>query len=173
MSKSTKVFIISIVSVFVGFTLGVGYDQWKSSLESKQREQIALTLFREELIVNRAIAKDNREALKIELDGLNKKEENKQIYVLPFRFHQNAVWNTLIVYFPKKFSKNSKILLKLRSLGQEINYTNQLLESREEYRLNNSGHAEYTERLEIYDKEVLKFEELLLKEFDKIEPMLY
>ena len=41
--------------------------------------------------------------------------------------------------------------------------------SREEYRLNNSGHAAYQRRLKIYDSHLIEWEELLLKQVKELE----
>lgn len=171
-SDMTKGFIGGCLATLLGFSLSMFWDMHRVTLESKQRERTAITAFKEELTANRTIGKSNLDNLQIELSELNKKSDQSQVHVLPLQTHQNATWSLLLTYFPEKFVKKPDIIIKLRGLTQALDYSNDLLRSREEYRMSDSGNTAFQSRMKIYDDHLVAFEGFLLKQLDDIEPLL-
>lgn len=159
------------ITTLLGTGLTMLWDLEKSDRESNQRERVIISAFKEEMIANQAIAKNNLNNLKLELKVLNETEEGK-IIVPPLQTHQTGSWDLLKIYFPESFTKNPNIIVKLRTFYQTLNYLNDSLRSREEYRLNNSVHTAYQRRLRVYDDHLVEYEEFLLKQLGELEPML-
>ena len=81
------------------------------------------------------------------------------------------------INFPERLIKEKELLVKIRSLTQLIDHTNESIRSRENYRINNGAMNNYESRLQKYDNtilentnDVLSRLKILTTEIDKLFP---
>ena len=90
---------------------------------------------------------------------------------------QNSTWDVIKINFPERLIKEKELLVKIRSLTQLIDHTNESIRSRENYRINNGAMNNYESRLQKYDNtilentnDVLSRLKILTTEIDKLFP---
>lgn len=161
--------ISGIFATIIGFGLTMIWDIKKIHREDKQRNVAVLSAGKEECIANINILKGNRNLLEQELTILN----DKKFIVMPLLLLQTGFWDLLKTNIPDILVNEPELLSKIRAITQATDGINELIRSREIYRLHNHAYSNYFDRTELYDNLVIQAGDKLLESLEYIMTSLY
>lgn len=144
-------FVSGVLATLIGFLLTIAWDIYKYRRDTKRKDDAIISAVNEELIANIFICQSNKNALEQEIIFLKEKKS----LVSPIVLLQNGAWDLIKINFPTQIEKDEKLLLKIRSLTQLIQYINENIRSRENYRINNGAMSNYESKLQKYDNSIL------------------
>ena len=166
LSGSTPEWIRVLVSVFIGWLLNASWDYYKHNRDSKEMEEYLLTSIALELGTNAGILNINTENLEKEIrEGISSTS-----YLTPLR---RDCMNLVLLNIPKRFEPRklgNKRLDSFLNISYGIFNMNELIHSREIYRLNNlpidpasKANVYYKHNISVYDKKILDDTEIVMK----------
>ena len=143
--------ILSGASVAIfSFFLAVGWDEYKNRREIKRREGIIISAVEDELRRNQQILAENKKILESDLIA---RDESKGV-VIPLQYLYEGFWELSRMNLPRKFIEKD-YLVKMQKLATLTNYFNEMIRSRESYRIQNEAMTNFSGRMKIYDKSLL------------------
>jgi hypothetical protein len=152
-----KGFVSGVLATIIGFALTVTWDIIKTHNESDKRDVAVLTAIKEDIAINLETLKYNKFLLQEDIKAIG---EHKSI-VQPMNQLQNGFWDIVKLNLPKKLISSPAIFLRVREAAGLTEYINEIIRSRESYRLNNGAMDNYYRHLKMYD-------DTLLTEVDKL-----
>lgn len=154
-------FLSGVIATIIGFIFTIIWDIYKYRRDIGSRDNTILTAIGEELRSNYEISTLNKNILLEEIKVL---DENKSV-VTPLCFLQSGFWELVKVNLPSALAKGDS-LLKIRKMAQSTNEINEVIRSRENYRVHNGAMSNYSSRLKIYDQILLQHFNELNKLYD-------
>jgi len=149
--------ICGLVCVLFGvlLTIGltIGWDKYKSANELRDRKMSVLSLVQEDLLANETICTQNLKLLQAE--ELSLKEEPPRYLQGPLATLRTDFWNVFAFSMPRSIQANMKMTKALRELSFEIGRLNELIDSRERFRISALPHVDDRSRcswLATYDR---------------------
>jgi hypothetical protein len=126
--------------VLLGFLLAMGWDMYRSHNELRDRKMSVLSLVQEDLLANESICTQNLARLQVEEPGL--KEEPPRYLQAPLATLRTDFWNVFAFSMPRSIQANMKMTKALRELSWEIGRLNELIDSRERFRISTLPHID-------------------------------
>jgi hypothetical protein len=143
--------LAGVVATLIGFVFAVLWDIHKMEGERQHRRQAILSAISEEVRANDAAMKRNAEFLEREIALLG----DMRLIVTPLSPLETSAWELAKASNPQElFAPDA--LVKLREVIVLAEQINELVDSREFYRINNSSMDNYGERLSQYDRLLLE-----------------
>ena len=136
-------------------------------LEKQHREKATLSTLTWELAFNASAVADDQKIIEIELDAL---KQDKSI-ITPLRLLQTQAWELLRVYMPPALN-HASTLTELTGAYNAVFTLNELIRSREEYRLHNGAMSNFTTRMVAYDQNIQQNLIRLTASIDKLRRFL-
>jgi hypothetical protein len=90
----------------------------------------------------------NKELVNDELESL----KSRKFYIIPLSPLHESMWRLVGINMPKKLVDKPSLLEKLRIATQDTMHVIEVMESREEYRINNSNMSNFNDRMKSYDE---------------------
>lgn len=125
--------LLVLFGVLCGFLLAIGWDMYRSHNELRDRKMSVLSLVQEDLLANEAICTRNLELLQAEEQSL--KKEPPGYVQIPLTTLRTDFWNVFAFSMPRSIQANMKMTKALRELSWEIGQLNELIDSREQFRI--------------------------------------
>lgn len=122
------------------------WDIYKNKRDKKNQEQIIIYAIEKELEYNLSILIHNQNILAKELEHL---DENQSIITALSRLN-DGFWDLIKLYLPKKLN-NSDNLSKADKVCKLTNITNEQINNRENFKINNLVLKNCSKELKIYD----------------------
>lgn len=118
--------------------------------EKQEREDAVMSTVYKELSSNELALEDNEKSLVAELTFL---KESKSL-IGPINTLQTGSWELLRVYLPHQISGKAAVLERVTEVYKLTLRVNELVRSREEYRLNNGAMDNFHTRMTAYDQQL-------------------
>lgn len=147
MSDRRSEFFNGVIATVIGFGLGIGWDTWKDHRQQRQRDEA----------VSRAVSNDLEANLKsIDADLRTLNEELRLLpqgsfKVQPLTVMKVGFWEVAKINPPAELIISGR-LGSLADLSERCQALNELLQSRETYRLHNESMSNFHDRMAIYDQ---------------------
>ena len=135
--------------------LTIGWDKYKSANELRDRKMSVLSLVQEDLLANETICTQNLKLLQVEEQGI--KEEPPRYLQGPLATLRTDFWNVFAFSMPRSIRANLRMTQTLRGLSFEIGRLNELIDSRERFRISALPHVDDKTRcnwLATYDRHI-------------------
>lgn len=155
---------VGAISALIGFIFAVIWDMYKNWRDTQKKDLAIISTVREELLANVVTLSSIMHDMKRELELL---KEHKSLVPSLTPVH-TASWNLIIASFPQQLSANIQIFNDLRQAILTSHDLNEVIKSRENYRINNGSMTNFESRLTKYDMEILQYAEFLQKEIIKL-----
>jgi len=143
-------FLSGVIATIIGFLLTMFWDIFKYNRDAGNRDRAVLTAVKEEMISNLDILSSNQKMLQQELTVL----PEKRSMVGPLCLLQEGIWDLVKINLPSRLTKDNTLLL-IRKLSLLTNEINEIIRSRENYRINNGAMSNYSDRIKLYDEILL------------------
>jgi hypothetical protein len=160
-------FTAGVVATIIGFVLTTVWDQWKYKRDVKQREEALSTAVKEELKANLKILQGNQSRLQASLEGIEAEKE----LVAPVSFLKNGSWEVVKITPPRKWIQGN-ILTQISEITISIDLINEMIRSRENYRIANQALTGLLQRLKKYDEMLLTQCQILREALEKLQLLL-
>lgn len=171
MSEWLRGLIAGVVATLIGFAVTVSFTVWwdnrKFDRDSSQRDEAVLAAVREELLSNIMLIKEHDSFLQHELSVIT----DKKTVIQPLTPLKIGSWDVLKINIPKKL-KSGDALVKVREASQRTDRVNEIIRSRENYRIQNEAMSNFHSRIKMYDEILLNQEQVLLKALEELKPLL-
>jgi hypothetical protein len=141
--------LIGAATTAFGSIILMIWDYFKIYRESIERETNILNAAKEEMANNLAIAHSNLGYISQDIES---RKEGKEIVIPLMPFH-NEMWDLLKINFPKNLLK-FEIVKMFGDTSFHINEINELIRSRENYRIHNSAMRNYQNKMHIYNSQL-------------------
>jgi len=145
------------IAIF-SFLLAMAWDMFKFYREAGEQEKVVFSLLQEELSTNIAILETNQAILQKELDIIDQSRMTLETLVLL----KTGFWDMAKIHPPKKLQKASDLFAKFRDTALSIEYVNESIRNRENYRLYNRALNTFNNTLKLYDQTLFKQQANLL-----------
>jgi uncharacterized protein YukE len=132
-------------------------------LEKREREKAVLSTLTWELTFNASAVVDDLKIIGVEQDAL---KQEKSI-ITPLRLLQTQAWELLRVYMPPALN-HAVILTEVTGAYNATFTLNELIRSREEYRLHNGAMSNFGTRMVAYDQTIQQNLTRLAASIDKL-----
>lgn len=139
-------FTSGVIATVIGFGLTILWDIFKSHRETRYREGRVLAVVREELVGNVRVLNNNLKLISKELQLL----PNNKSVVDPLVPLKASFWDLVKINLPKKLMEGD-VLLKIRDMVELTEKINEVIQSRENYRIHNRASTNYGVQLQAYD----------------------
>ena len=156
-----------IIATLIGFIFSIRWDMYKYKRDTRQKDELIITSIKEELDANSEIQFANNVTINNDINALN---EGK-IVIPPITQLHDSIWELMRIHLPNKMS-STDMLTKARNAVQLTKQTNEYIQSRENYRINNQGMSNYHAVLMIYDKDLLPLMKLLQQHIEDLQKSL-
>jgi hypothetical protein len=135
-------FFSGVGATVFGFVLTMLWE-WRKSIK---QEYFVTDALKQELQNNKEILESNLVYINQELEII---DQGKSL-VNPLNLLNGEFSNLLFISVPKKFKKNTDILMEIRKISRLSKENNETIKSRETYRVNNGAMSNYSSRMKIY-----------------------
>ena len=163
MSEWIKGFISGVIATIIGFILTMLWDIYKSIRETKEREGRVLLAIKEDLNSNIVILSDNFDLISKELEYI----KSGTSLVNPLVPLKTGFWELVKIYLPKKLVKED-ILIKIRDIVRNSEHINEMIQSRENFRIHNMALTNFGAQLKKYDGIILEQMQNILDLIDQL-----
>jgi hypothetical protein len=136
--------------------------------EKVEREKTVASALIRELSTNEGSIGHNNTALALELEALKK----NSTLVAPINTLETSAWELLRLYLPHEIGTNPKALAGVTDAYNRILYVNEVIRSREEYRLNNQAMDNLSSRMTKYDQTLLDLNNELVPRLKELVSLL-
>ena len=143
-------FLTGVIATLLGFGLTIIWDTIKYIRDRRKRDNAILSALRHEMQGNIDILRGIKKLLDDEIGIL----KDKKSYVTPLQPLHESMWRIIALNMPKKFYDKPDLLEALRVTTQDVMHIIEIINSRENYRVNNGGMTNYNDRLKIYDESI-------------------
>jgi membrane protein implicated in regulation of membrane protease activity len=116
--------------------------------EKRDRDEAVLTVLYDELSSNEVAVTENRANIETELGIL---KQNQRL-IGPINTLRTSAWELLRVYLPPQISGNAAVLSRVTSTYTLTDRTNEIIRSRENYRIANGAMNNFGASLTAYDQ---------------------
>lgn len=160
-------FVISIISVLIGFILAIGWDFYKFGRESKKKDDAVFFAVKHEQNKNLDILKKNIKSLEGEIKNLDKNS-------VPFNIINSLYSKSLeflILNFPERLLKNKELIGMIMTATEVITRINMMIIVRDNHRVINfkmGQDSSYLQAWKHYDEILLEDSKSLLEELEFI-----
>ena len=141
----------SLATAF-GFTLTLLWDIYKDYKINKKRDEAISLALHQEIQSNIDILYNNKRQLKHELKII----KDGSTILNPLTPLQNQMWSAVIINMPNKLIKNQELLTQLREAVQAISIITETINSRENWRANETTNTGFITTLKSYDEIISK-----------------
>jgi len=158
---------IAAFATIISLCAAISFYCFDKAQENKQRirnEKQALFLAKEEIKSNIEVIKKNLGYLAQELKVI---DEEKSV-VIPLELLTNNSSLLLRTYIPESISNDENVIVMLRKANLLIGEINEIMRSRETYRVHNLAMSNYHSRLKIYDEVLLRRLNSLKENLEKL-----
>lgn len=121
-----------------------------SQTERREREEAVRRALVEELHFNKRAITDNEVALRTELEAL----KSDRSLITPLQALHSGAWELLRVYLPRQLTADPSTLAHVATVYRLTQRINEMISSREEYRVHNQAMDNYGRRMTAYDDEL-------------------
>ncbi|MEK7542638.1 MAG: hypothetical protein AAB524_02975 [Patescibacteria group bacterium] len=147
------------VAIF-SFLLAAAWDEYKFRRDVRRKDEAVMFAVQEDLRSNLKIAEENKRMLEEELSVL----KDHRTITPPLRLLGEGFWTLVRVNPPQKLVRLDSIV-KIHGIGNLTGSVNEMLRSRENYRIQNQAMDNFCKRLETYDR-------VLIEEITKLQSIL-
>ncbi|MCW5201367.1 hypothetical protein VU02_00945 [Desulfobulbus sp. N2] len=152
MSKDILAFIIGVGATSIGFSFAVLWDVYKWKRDIGARDVAVMSSLLDDLESNFSIIAMNESILLAEQTILKQNET----VVRPIQILRESFWDVTKLNIPKQLVENPNVFKKLKNIFLYTSYANEMIRSRESWRINSSAMSHFEIRLEIYNDELLQ-----------------
>ncbi len=140
-------FLAGVLSTLLGFGLAVCWDTIKYRREVEHRDNAIIEVMRQEVAENLELVKQDKNLLDQESDYF------KTIRTLtpPLSLLKVGAWDLMRVSIPQKMIAEQSELFKIEHMTQAADEINDLIRSRESFRISNSAASNLIPDLKFYD----------------------
>lgn len=131
--------------------------------EKRDRDDAVLSTLFNELSYNQKTVDENRMMLETELQVLAEKKS----LITPLKLLHDDGWLLLRIYLPHQISGNAAVLSGLTETYRLTFRLNELLVSREDYRIHNGAMSNFDTRMVAYDEQLQEINLKILPELQK------
>jgi len=119
--------------------------------ERKEREEAVRIALAEELNFNERAVAENGKNLQSELHVL----KERRSLIVPLQTLHTGAWELLRVYIPPELTATPSTLTHVATVYRITLRVNEVLRSREDYRIHNGAMSNYHEQMQAYDEQLL------------------
>jgi hypothetical protein len=139
-----------LLCTLVGFGFTIWWDKYKYRREVEGRDNAVIEVLRQEVSENLELAKQNEDMLADDFDFLKK----SQTLVPPLVLLKVGAWDLIRVSIPRKIASDQRELLRIERMEQDAEEINNLIRSRESFRIFDSSASTLFSVIAIYDKKL-------------------
>jgi DNA-directed RNA polymerase subunit N (RpoN/RPB10) len=158
-----RAYFFGVISVLIGFVIVVLWDRYKARIQEKN----SLTTIVQELEVNRIIGCDNRNILLQEQEWIRL----GQLNLKPLTKLNHDFSTFLTMNCPSVFKNQIQLLEEVRKISKLTKEINEVIQSRESYKINNGAMSNQVSVITKYDGFLVNMFvelEMLLPKFIKL-----
>jgi len=160
--------LVGIILALFSLVLAVVWDIVKRGQEAKRQDETVLAAIRSEIINNVTIIDRNINLILLELPGLGK----DMTVVEPLTLLRSGGWEMLRLTIPEQLTKRPDTLTILNDFFVLVEQSNEVMRSREAFRVNNLALDTIGSRLKAYDESVIRHTILLIQSMMKLNSIL-
>ena len=167
--------LVGIILALFSLVLAVVWDIVKRGQETKRQDETVLAAIRSEIINNVTIIDRNINLILLELPGIQVDLPGlvrDMSVVEPLTLLRNGGWEMLRVTIPKQLTERPDTLTILNDFFVLVEQLNEVMRSREAFRVNNLALDTISLRLKAYDESVIRHTILLIQSMMKLNPIL-
>jgi hypothetical protein len=143
-------FLAGMLSTLLGFSLAAGWDEYKYRRDITQRDDAVIEVLRQEVTENLELVRQNENMLADDVLFL----EKSQTLVHPLALLKVGAWDLMRVSIPKRIVVDQSQLLKIEHMEQIADGINNLVRSRENFRISNPSASTLFPVISTYDKKL-------------------
>jgi hypothetical protein len=161
-------FVSGVIATLIGFGLTILWDTIKYNRDVRSRDLVLMQALFEEVKENRKIVDANLKTLLAELTFV---KENKFI-VEPISLIRESMWEMIKVNPPTDMIKSKALLSAFRETSSLISRINEVIHSREQYRVLSVSAIKQMEYLGAYDETLVRIHTSLRSSLDVLQSEL-
>jgi hypothetical protein len=119
--------------------------------EKQDRDEAVLSTLYRELSFNEVAVAENQKALETELAAIRKEGAT---LIGPINTLHTGAWELLRLYLPYQISGKASVLGSVTEIYRLTNRINELIRSREDYRIHNGAMSNFATRMTAYDEQL-------------------
>lgn len=144
-------FVSGVLATILGFVFTMVWDAYKDARETTQLEATVLKAAHSDLSANLQAASDISKLVNQEISII----DNGRTLVQPLPRISNGFWDLLRLHVPASFNEKPETFLLVQKVAVSGAYINEVVTSRENWRVNNQSMSNFPTRLKIYDNDLL------------------
>ena len=144
-------FLSGVGATVLGFGLTILWDLWKMRRERLDRDQAVSNAVSEELASNKHAMQNNRTILDQDLKAI----PQRMSVIQPLSILKTGFWDVAKINPPARFLESGR-MAKVRDLAVAAEQVNEVIRSREDYRIHNGAMSSFHDTLKIYDEIILE-----------------
>jgi hypothetical protein len=149
-----------------GFLLAMAWDLVKVQRERNQRDESILRAARDEVDAVQATVTNNRNLIQTELGYLG--EQPPTHLVNPLDPLEGGFWDVVKLNPPRALVREPDTLARVRDVARRTDQINEMIRSREAFRVSNLAISNFDSRLRSYDELLQQFQAELLEALDSL-----
>lgn len=154
--------------VILGFVLAIGWDVLKTRRVTRRRDVSLLTAARAEVKAIQSTVQNNQNLIERELQVLTE----QQHLLNPLDPVEGGFWDVVKLDPPRWLLLEPETLAQVRTVARLTAQVNEMIRSRETFRVGSKALSNFSEHLEKYDQLLIQFQSELLTALSQLHAAL-